>query len=74
MSRIERFKALETDPWFSRVFKRLSKEDQALCLAWIQRNDALDKAAFEMAVHRMFLDKPKPKRWTEITELLHCCR
>ncbi len=74
MIRIERFKSLETDPWFGRVFKKLKAEDRALCERWIVANDALDAGAFEQGVHRMFMDREKPRRWKEITELLHCCR
>lgn len=74
MSRITKFKALQFDPWFKKVFKRLSPSDVALCESWILSHDSLEAWPFEQAVHRMFMDKPKPRRWTEITELIHCCR
>lgn len=71
MNRKQAFQSLEADAWFSRVFKKLKVADKALCLEFIEKNDALDRAAFELAVNRMFLDKAeKPKNWTLIVELI----
>ena len=75
MQRAAKLKALESHAWFGRVYKKLSQADLRLCVEFIAANEGLDAGAFEKAVHRMFLDKlDKPRRWVEITELLHCCR
>lgn len=72
MSREYAFKAFKDHPWLSRVYKQLNKSEFDMAIAFIEANDHLAKDAFEQAAVRMFLDKPKPKHWTAIEELLVC--
>lgn len=62
--------ALREHAWFDRLYARLSSEELQTCHRFIDEHDALDRSEFEMRVNRMFLDKPKPKNWTVIAELL----
>jgi len=69
------FLDLSKHAWFKRVWKKLNDTDIEFSLNWIREHDHLNKSEFEFAVNRMFLDaKDKPKRWVEISELLHCVR
>lgn len=70
--RLNRFKELETDPWFSRVWKKLKKSDIQICIDFINENNDLGIEDFEMKMNRFFLDKGdlKPKRHLEIIELI----
>lgn len=70
MDRATKLEQLKTHAWFGRVFKRLSKSELELARSFLQSHDDLAKAEFEFAVNRMFLDKPKPKHWVEILDLL----
>lgn len=73
--RQQAFKNLSKHAWFNRVYKKLKNDDIEFCLLWIREHDHLNKHEFELKVHRMFIDiKEKPKRWIEMSELLHCVR
>lgn len=71
-SRIRAFEQFKNHPWLGRVYKRLDKADLELAHGFLSENASLNKAAFESAALRLFLDKPKPKNWTAIEELLVC--
>lgn len=70
--RNDTFEAFSTHPWFGKVFKRLKNDDLSTARCFLKANGHLGKGEFEFAVNRMFLDKPKPKNWKEIQELLTC--
>lgn len=73
MDRIVVFRGFNSHPWLHKAFRRLKPDEVAICETFIITNKALDKGAFELKVNRMFLDKPKPKNFTIILELLTCC-
>lgn len=68
----KRFCEYSTHPWLKRVVAKLSAADRATALHFVYANGDMDKGRFEFAINRMFLDKPKPKNWTAILELLTC--
>lgn len=70
--RVEAFANMERHPWLKKSWARLSAAEIALANSFIATNDSLDLGEFEKAVNRMFMDKPKPKNWTVICELLSC--
>jgi hypothetical protein len=55
-----------------KLYKRLKAEDITALNSFLKANAHLDKGSFERAVNRMFIDRPKPKHWKEIIELLSC--
>lgn len=71
--RLAQFRSYESHAWLKKVHSKLKAEDRRIAEEFIASHDGLDQGAFEMAVNRMFLDKPKPKRFGEILELLTCC-
>lgn len=73
MDRMTVFKSYKTHPWLSKVYAKLRLDDMNAIESFIASNSLLDKGSFELKVNRMFLDKPKPKRFKEILELLTCC-
>ena len=75
-ARTQKFQSLANHAWYCRVYKRMPARDLTFALQWIQKNDHLDRHKFEMAVNRMFLDKPemraKMPNWKTIMELCSC--
>ena len=69
-SRTEQFLALAQHPWLKRPYNRLLSEESAQALEFCEKNEGLSPDAFDMAVNRLFMDKPKSKNWTTICELL----
>lgn len=69
---MQRLAKMATDPWYHRIYKRLKAHDLEFLQGWIAKNDHLGEGAYEMAINRMFLDKPelreKHKNWTLILE------
>lgn len=72
MKRLEAFKALKDHPWLGRSFKKLSKADEDYCIAWLEANAGLSKDQAPHYIVRLWLDRPKPKAWKEMEELLIC--
>lgn len=72
MDRLERFKSFSLHPMLKKIFTRLTPVEEIICEKFIVDNESLNKANFEYAVNRMFLDRPKTKHWKEIVELLTC--
>ena len=72
MTRLEAFKALKDHPWLGRSYKKLSKADEAWAIAWLEDNKGLTKDQAPHHIVRLWLDKPRPKAWKEIEELLMC--
>ena len=71
-NRLNLFNELKTHAWLKKPYARLSNKEIDVAKHFIKLHDSLDKGSFEHAVNRMFLDKPKPKHWTIILELLIC--
>lgn len=72
MNRLKNFENLKTHPWLSRIYNKLSTSEIDFAVNFIKTNDALSKSEFEFKVNRVFINKEKPKRWKEISELLVC--
>lgn len=70
LNRMEKFLKLETDPWFSRVWKKLKKSELQIAIDFINENNDLDIGDFEYKLNRFFLDRDKPRRYLEILELI----
>jgi hypothetical protein len=71
--RLQIFESYRTHPWLKKAYAKLKSDEIALAHGFIKSHTNLDKASFEKAINRMFLDTPvKPKNWTVINELLTC--
>lgn len=70
MNRLDAFQFLAQDTWYGRLYEKLSARDRVDCREFIAANDHLDADNFELAVNRWFIDKPKPKSWTAMAELV----
>lgn len=70
MNRLDAFQLLSEDTWYRRLYEKLSARDRVDCREFIAANNHLDPDAFELAVNRWFVDKPKPKSWTTMAELV----
>ena len=73
MDRIQRFKNLESHPWFNKLYKKLKKDELELCLSLLVDTKELDKNTFAHKTVRLWLDKDKPKNWKHMEELLLAC-
>jgi hypothetical protein len=68
---MQKLLSYETHAWYSRIYKKLKPDEVKAMIAFLKAHDHLETGPFEMAVQRMYLDKPnKPKHWVEINELL----
>lgn len=72
MNRLTSFDKLSAHPWLHKAYNKLSSNERQMAREFIVRNDGLAKGAFEFAINRMFIDKPKPKHFAIILELLTC--
>ena len=70
MKRLDKFKSLESHPWLKKSYAKLAQNERDMAENFILNHNNLDKGEFEFAVNRMFLDRPKPKNWTIILEML----
>lgn len=61
----------EMYPWKAQA-RRLTRDEIDLMEDFVLENGALDQGEFERAINRMFLDKPKPRGWLIILDLLSC--
>ena len=58
-------------PMFHKLLERLTKEEFALCVQFIQDNSGLNNDDFNLKVNRWFLDVPnKPKRLSDMWALV----
>lgn len=70
-SRLKKFHSYAKHGWLSKSYAKLSASEREMAEQFIRENDAKSKGDFELAVNRMFIDRPnKPKNWTIILELL----
>jgi hypothetical protein len=70
MTRLDKFYALKNHPMLGRSYKRLTLDEIAICVKFINETEHLNINEYAHLVVRLFLDKPKPKHWTYIEELL----
>jgi hypothetical protein len=70
MTRLKALQQIRNHTLLGSRFARLTQAEVSLMRQFIRINDGLDCLAFEDKVNRMFLDKPKPKNWTIIQEVL----
>jgi len=56
-----------------RVYSRLSAQEMTIAREFLARHAEASPGDFERAVNRMFMDKPKPKHFVAIMELLTSC-
>jgi hypothetical protein len=70
--RRQAFDGYAEHPWLHKSYKKLTAEERALAHRFLSENGALTKDEFILRVNRMFLDRPKPKNFTVIQELLTC--
>lgn len=72
--RLQKWAALASDPWHKKSFAKLKQADIAFAREWLEQHASLEKEAFEIAVNRMFLDRPELRarhpRWATISEML----
>ena len=73
MDRLAAFNKLSEHPWLGKSFKKLTKDDVSMVQEWLAANSEIDRNRFNELAVRLFLDKPKPKAWKEIEELLIAC-
>ena len=76
--RLDKFRSFATSAWWAKRVKTLRPADLEFCESWIVKNDHLSRGDFDMAVMRMWLDKPEMrdrfgKRWKQMDELIANC-
>lgn len=61
---------LAKHPYYGRMVGKLTKPDKEMIEDFIAINKFADRNQFESLANRFFIDKPKPKNWKLISELL----
>lgn len=70
MTRSKAYMSLETDPWYGKLYKRMTKADHLLVLGFLMNSVALNNDQFVIAIRNLFIDKERPKNWQDIDEAL----
>jgi hypothetical protein len=70
MDRMVAFENLKEHPWLGRAWGKLSQEELSIARRFIREHSQADRAEFEFALNRLFLDLPKPKHHNLILDLL----
>lgn len=70
--RLEAFHSFNDHAWLKRLYKKLGPNELSMCTTFIAVHEGVSADVFEMAVNRMFIDKPKTRNWRVIMELLSC--
>lgn len=70
MRRLEAFRGLEKHAFYGRDFKRLKVTENIQCQAFIIENEHLKHLEFEQAVQRWLVDRPRPKNYPLMCDLL----
>lgn len=70
MERIVALREFCSDFYGKKLALKVTEAQFDQVVAFIQDHDHLGHLEFEYAVNRMYLDKPKPKGWTEVMEML----
>lgn len=69
-----KFESLKKDAWYGKLFAKLKKSGEQMCLEFIRANEDLDIDSWEKKVQRLYLDQEKkPANWTLINEILIVC-
>ena len=71
MNRLEAFRAIGNQTIYAKAFKRLTRDEVALCEELIAKHDGLDFHEFAKMANRCFMDKPKTKNFTTVIEFLN---
>jgi hypothetical protein len=72
VTRASAFLNYKDHPLLKKQYKKLADYELAIAMGFILDNIYLSKDDFERKAVRLFMDKPKPKHWKEIEELLLC--
>jgi hypothetical protein len=70
MSRLQNFEALKGHPMLGNIYKKLSNTDLDLCREFLRETETLTREEYCMKVNRWYLDKPKPKRLSDMWALV----
>jgi hypothetical protein len=70
MKRIDFFKTFKECPLKSKALVKMGRSGILVCENFIKENDDLDFHSFAYKCNRMFLDKPKPKHFVIIIDIL----
>ena len=70
--RLEAFEKMANHAMLGRLYQRLGAPELGIARAFLLNQAEASREAFEMALNRMFLDRPKPKNHRLILELLSC--
>jgi hypothetical protein len=71
MTRTERFLAMKYHPMFSKLVKRLSKQEFQLCLDFLKETETLNNDQFTIKVNRWYVgDANKPKHHVDMWALV----
>lgn len=72
MDRSEAFRSLRDHAWLGRLYKRLTVQERDLAEAFLVDHAHLDRGAFEQAIARWGMDRPRTKNHLVIVELMSC--
>lgn len=70
MRRLDAFQLLSEHAWYGKLYNKLSAAERVMCREFIFSRETLNADEFELAVNRWFVDKPKPKNWATMMELV----
>lgn len=68
--RMQMFSALEKHPYYGPLIKKLGKSELNLITEFCKNNHSTTRDQFVHLTNRYFLDKPKPKNWQTICDIL----
>lgn len=64
--RIQNFNNMKSHPMLGKLFKKLTKSELEQLETFIKENDHLDVNQYAFVCNRWMLDKPKPRRFTDM--------
>ena len=70
LDRQKKIISLWDHPHYHKKMEKLKDEDLDMIRIFIDENGDLPTREFEMKINRLFMDREKPKRWIEISEIL----
>lgn len=68
--RIKKLNKLKDHAMYGKLIKKLKRSEVDLLVSIINNNEHLNKAEFSKLASRYFINKPKPKNYLIIIELL----
>lgn len=72
-NRMQNLENIKTHPMLKNLFKRLTLEEYAIVVEFIEKHQHLDRNEYAKACNRLFLDKPKPKHHSDIWAIVLQC-